>query len=97
MSPVVIAVQETWLINKNKFNKREYQVLRQDRKANDGRGGVLLIIQQNVACTIIQLQSEIEVVAARLYLGDTIVDVASAYIPPAVNFNKEQLDQLVGL
>ena len=33
--------------------------------------------------------------AARLYLGDTIVDVASVYIPPAVNFNKEQLDQLV--
>ena len=52
---VVIALQETWLRNKNKFNKREYQILRQDRKANDGRGEVLLMIQQNVAYTRIQL------------------------------------------
>ena len=84
-------LQETKLKGKHAPKIKKYSMIRKDRTVEDGGGGVGLLIQEDIAYEPVDLKTELEVVAAKVWLNKKPVIVASVYLPPdIVNANIEQ-------
>ena len=73
MTPDVVAIQETWLTKKRIINIKYYNIIGRDRRVEDRRGGVCLLIKNNIANSEIFLNTDMEAVAAQ-------IDISSMYL-----------------
>ena len=88
--PSVFAIQESWLKPSNTVRLPQYTILRKDR-TDRNCGGVCLCISDRVPFVSIQINSKIEAVAAKVFVGSVEICICSVYIPPDYsNMNLEQ-------
>ena len=52
------------------------------------------MIRNEIAYTVIKLNTKVEVVAAEICIGETVIVIASIYIPPREKFSKEELENI---
>ena len=88
--PTVLGFQETMLANKCKIKLKGYQrIVKQDRFNQMQHGGVALYIHESCPHKKIAVQSEYQVVAARVTIGKrTTITVASIYIPGSMEIDE---------
>ena len=92
--PDIICLQETHLKDKQKSRLSNYQFppLRKDR-SNALGGGVAIFIKNSVPYTPVILNSELEVVACKIYINNSPITICSLYLPP--DMTPTQIDPLL--
>ena len=89
----IIGIAETWLKEghyDSEFAPDCYQVFRKDRSTRSG--GVLLLIKDKLQPVCISLDTDLEVVAAKMRLRDSSLTIVVTYLPPPLN--REAIDKL---
>lgn len=94
LDPEVTCLQETFLSESASFRFGRCAVYRKDRPPDVRGGGVALIVQPSCPSEQIPLTSNLEAVAARIYIGITVT-VCSLYLPPNEQITLTELEQLV--
>lgn len=85
LAPVIIALQETWFLPTDpyNFNLSNYSLYRYDEVSGERRhGGVALYINNNFSHSVLDLRTDLQLVACTVSLNGREVDVCSLYLPP---------------
>lgn len=94
----VMAVQETFLKPCFDFNIKDYSIIRKDRNSQTQGGGVCFLLHSSLKFQEISANSGnclIESIVCRLFLKDFSLVLINLYIPPNVNFTKNNLNILL--
>ena len=91
--PSIIALQETKLPPNVNYNIKKYQSYNKNRNA-DG-GGVSLYISNEMPATAVQLDTELEAVAATVFFENLKLTICSIYLPPGIEFPTDNFDELL--
>ena len=91
--PNIIALQETKLPPNIVFNIKKFKVYHKNRNA-DG-GGVALYINDILPSSPVPLQTNLEATAATVWYENKKVTFCSLYLPPGVNFPKDEFKNLL--
>ena len=92
LTPVLIAVQETWFLPSDPYNFQlsNYTLYRHDELFGQRRhGGVALYIQNDFTHSQLNIDTDLQAVACTMYINGRNIDVCSIYIPP--NFEHAEL------
>ena len=94
--PDIFSFQETLLNDTNPINFRKYTLLTSNPVIRDGRahGGAALMINNNIPHSQIPITTNLQAVAARVSLFQT-VSVCSLYLPPSLPIDLKTLDDLL--
>ncbi len=93
--PKVLALQETHLHQNQKFHLKNYKVFHRSAVCNTkAKGGVLLATKASLHAEEIQIQTECQVVAIRLYFPAPI-SVCSIYLPPQEKISARQISEII--
>ena len=90
LSPIVIALQETWLLPTDPYNFAlfNYSLYRYDETDGERRhGGTALYINNDYVHDFITLNSPLQAVACTIRLHGRNIDICSIYIPPNADNN----------
>ena len=82
--PNIIALQETKLPPNINYNMKKFHIYNKSRNA-DG-GGVALYISKELPVTSIELNTDLEAVAATVHYENSKLTYCSLYLPPGVDF-----------
>ena len=85
VKPQILALQETKLKQKHLTRISNYEIIRKDRIHEDGGGGVCLLIRNDIAFIPVNIKSNLEVIAVKVYLNKTPIVIASIYLAPEMN------------
>jgi hypothetical protein len=84
----VCSLNETWLSRKDEFRIRNFKSFRRDRPDNSGKGGVCLLVRQEIQAEEIPHQLSSEIIIVRLHKvtknKDNLI-IVSFYNPPQVH------------
>ena len=80
--PCILGLQETKLKKKHHPRINRYSFVRKDRGNEDGGGGVCLVVREDIAYEPVKLKSELEIVAAKVWLEKDPLILISMYLPP---------------
>lgn len=95
-NPAVICLQETHLKPNHTFKLLSYNVISSSISSRErARGGVLLAIRSDLHFQQLSLNSDLQVLAATVYLG-TPVTICTVYLPPHEDVSFGSLSQLLG-
>ena len=95
-NPMVLAFQETFYGNDFIPNFKNYNGLCKQGHFNQRyQGGVALYIHSSCPYSPLQLNSTLQVIAARVRLGNKTITVASIYIPPRSQITSGDLQNLI--
>ena len=92
--PSVIALQETLLPQEKRFSLNNFVCISKPAAENFSKRGVSLFIHNSVLYKPIDLQTDLEAVAARVSL-EKAVTVCSLYLSPSTVVSKHQLEALI--
>lgn len=91
----VMCINETKFNDKVKFNVPGYNCHRQDRRNNARAGGVLILIKNNIACSVKNIVSDnVEAIGVQLECKLTIV---ATYLRPQNKFDGRDFDEILHL
>lgn len=88
-SPSILALQETRFKQNQHINLKGYKIFFKNR--NDAAGGVALYIKSNIHSEELQIQTRLEVIAAKLSL-DKPITICNIYLPPHSQYDIEKRD-----
>ena len=91
--PCVLALQETLQSDCTKKSLSGYSVLHRSSGRDSTSGGVALLINQNMLSSPVDLDTNLQAVAARISFGKTVT-VCTIYLPPSVPFRGADLYHL---
>ena len=81
--PCVLALQETLQSDCTKTSLSGYTVLNRSSGRDSTSGGAALLNSQNILSSPVDLDSNLQAVAARISFGKTVT-VCNIYLPPSV-------------
>ena len=90
LAPIVIALQETWLLPTDPYNFSlfHYSLYRYDETEGERRnGGTALYINNDFVHDQLHLNTPLQAVACTVRLNGREIDICSIYIPPRMNNN----------
>jgi hypothetical protein len=96
LKPSVMCLQEIKLAASAKSNIKGYSSYHVSSLSVDGMpiGGSSILVENNLSHQRITLQTELQAVAVRVSLAQTIT-LCSIYIPPRLPFEQQDLDRLI--
>ena len=95
-NPFIVCLQETKLAPDTSCAIKGYAVFREDVPSNTiAHGGVLIAVHHSLPARQLQLQSSLQVVAARVHLSHREVTVCSLYLPPGTPLPVAELRRLL--
>jgi len=78
----VICIQETWLKENKNYNLSGYEIIRNDRPANEQGGGVATFVRSGLKYSQININSDLECIVLKLETSLGNINVVNVYIPP---------------
>ncbi len=81
-SPIALCLQGTHLKSSHSLYHKKYSIFHQEVVSHDiAAGGIALLVSKAVFTESVHLSTKLQVVAVKLYL-QTVITVASIYLPP---------------
>ncbi|GFV84997.1 putative RNA-directed DNA polymerase from transposon X-element [Trichonephila clavipes] len=94
LSPICVAVQETFLKSCHKTKIRWYGCVRKDTEGSSVSGGVCIFISLDVPSGALPLRTSLQAVAVRIHSMSQIT-VCNIYLPPNTVSHQHDLNNLV--
>ena len=95
--PIVLSFQETFLANDYQIKLKRYNaIVKQGTFNRRYHGGVALYVHEECPMEEVEVQSQYQVVAARVGLGNnTLVTIANFYIPGSIDIEDGTLEAII--
>ena len=94
--PNIICLQETNLKPNHNAKIKNYSGFFKERQTNPNRasGGVAILVKTNIKTSQISINSELEVIAIRVYLNQEIT-ICNIYLPDSMTFLYQQIINII--
>ena len=94
--PIVIAVQETFLANDVMIKLSNYKVITKQGHFNRRyHGGVALFMHSVCPFNQVNINSDLQIIAARILVNSQLLTIASIYIPGSKVINPDSLTIII--
>ncbi|GBO10732.1 hypothetical protein AVEN_8783-1 [Araneus ventricosus] len=92
--PVCIALQETHLKDEDQINIKYYTVLTKNDINGRASGGVALLVAHDSPCIPLNLNTQLQAVAARIQV-QSFLTICNLYLPPNQPIDQTHLNNLI--
>ncbi|GBO22524.1 RNA-directed DNA polymerase from mobile element jockey [Araneus ventricosus] len=92
--PVCIALQETHLKDEDQINIKYYTVLTKNNINGRASGGVALLVAHDSPCIPLNLNTQLQAVAARIQV-QSFLTICNLYLPPNQPIDQTHLNNLI--
>ena len=82
IKPSILCLQETHLKSEHNINISSFPELYRKDRIDRAGGGVLVAVRKDIASELINIDSELEVVAVKIFFNNKTLTICSLYLPP---------------
>lgn len=94
----IACLSETFLKPKDKYQISDYNIIRKDRPSASYGGGVAILLKKDISFNVLPIRlsnEKIEIIACTINSQMAKITIVSLYIPPTINFNTADLDNIL--
>lgn len=91
----IVCIQETKFGSNQTFQKKHFNCFQENFKSiGTAKGGVLIMIKENISCHRIKIKTKLQAVAVKVYFPEEI-SICNIYVPPREKICKSTLRDLI--